>query len=151
MLHQIGQLAKTEYHHFHLLVVLISHHSNRLKKNKLERPYHHSKAGHKHFHIIHSITSQCKAYEQTSSKLNTNNLIKITNQNDTSLHQNIAISHINARSVIPKILSFQEYIMSRDSHLCVITEMWLKADDEMAHKSIPPDGYKIISHPRTNG
>ena len=41
--------------------------------------------------------------------------------------------------------------MSRDSDLCVITEMWLKGDDEMAHKSIPPDGYKVISHPRTDG
>ena len=61
------------------------------------------------------------------------------------------MSHIYTRSIIPKIPSFQEYIMSRDSDLCVITEMWLKGVDEMAHKSIPPNGYKIISHPRTNG
>ena len=41
--------------------------------------------------------------------------------------------------------------MSRDSALCVITKTWLKGDDEMAHKSISPDGYKIILHPRTHG
>ena len=41
--------------------------------------------------------------------------------------------------------------MSRDSDLCVITETWLQGDDKMAHKSIAPDGYKIISHPRTDG
>ena len=90
-------------------------------------------------------------YKQTSSKVNTDNLIKITNQNDRSLHQNITISHINARSLIPKITSFQEYIMSKDSNLCLITETWLKRNNETAHKSIPPDGYKIILPCRTNG
>ena len=46
---------------------------------------------------------------------------------------------------------FQEYSMSGDSDLCVITKMWLKGDDSMAHKSIPLDGYKIGLHLRTNG
>ena len=41
--------------------------------------------------------------------------------------------------------------MSRDSDVCEITDTWLKGDSEMAHKSIPLDGYKIISHPRTDG
>ena len=41
--------------------------------------------------------------------------------------------------------------MSSDSDICVINETWLKGDGEMACKSIPPDGYKINSHPRTDG
>ena len=41
--------------------------------------------------------------------------------------------------------------MSRDSDQYVITETWWKGNDEMAHTSIPLDGYKIILHPRTDG
>ena len=152
MLHHIGQLTKTQYHCFHLpvvprlVIIAIG-----LRKTKLGILYHQSKAGLKLSHKIHSITPQHKPNKQTSSKLNTNNLIKITNQKDRLLHQNTVISHINARSIIPKVQSFQENIMSRDSDLCVLTETWLKGDNERAHKSIPLDGYKITLHPRTNG
>ena len=72
MPHQMGQLAKTEYHCFHLQVVLIlAIIAIGLRRTKLGRPYHQSKADHKLFHRIHSITSQCKTYKQTSSKFNT--------------------------------------------------------------------------------
>ena len=119
MLHQIGQLAKTEYHHFHLPVVLrLAIIAIGFRKTKLGRPYHQSKADHKIFHRIHRITSQCKAYKQTSSKLNTDNLIKITNQNDRSLHQNIAISYINARSIFPKF-HLSKNTLCPDTQICV--------------------------------
>ena len=61
MLHQIGQLVKTEYHHFHLPVVpRLAIIAIGLRKAKLGRPYCQSKAGHKLFHRINSITSQHK-------------------------------------------------------------------------------------------
>ena len=41
--------------------------------------------------------------------------------------------------------------MTRDLDLCVITETWLKWDDEMAYKSIPPNGYNNILYPRIDG
>ena len=61
-------------------------------------------------------------------------------------------SHINARSIYPKTLTFQQHIGMVNSTLCAITETWLPNDkDDLRYKEVPPPGYSILSHPRSDG
>ena len=45
-----------------------------------------------------------------------------------------------------KILNFQEYISSKNVGECVITEMWLKKDDALTCKQIPPQAIKFTRY-----
>ena len=42
----------------------------------------------------------------------------------------------------------QEYISSKNVDVCAMTETWLKKDDALTCKQIPPPGYKIHLVPR---
>ena len=56
-------------------------------------------------------------------------------------------SHINARSIYPKTLTFQQHVNMMNSTLCAITETWLPNDkDDLRYKEVPPLGYRILSH-----
>ena len=71
------------------------------------------------------------------------NLTKIGKENvrTSSLH----LAHINARSIKNKVLQFQEYTTNANIDLCVITETWLKPDDDDIVKTVPPFGYTLLS------
>ena len=58
------------------------------------------------------------------------------------------LAHINTQSIRPKILDFQEYVVSKDIDVCAITETWLKEDEIFDKKQIDPIGYSVILHPR---
>ena len=61
-------------------------------------------------------------------------------------------SHINARSIYPKTLTFQQHISTVNSTLCAITETWLPNDKEdLRYKEVTPLGYSILSHPQSDG
>ena len=61
-------------------------------------------------------------------------------------------SHINARSIYPKILTFQQHISMGNSTLCAITETWLQNDkDDLRYREVPSLGYSILSHPQSDG
>ena len=61
-------------------------------------------------------------------------------------------SHINARSIYPKVLTFQQHVSMMNSTLCTITETWLpNEEDDLKYKEVPPPGYKILSHPCSDG
>ena len=61
-------------------------------------------------------------------------------------------SHINARSIYPKVLTFQQHVSMMNSTLCAITETWLLKDkDDLKYKEVPPPGYRILSHPGSDG
>ena len=61
---------------------------------------------------------------------------------------------MNIRSIVNKIHQLQQVITLDDCDICAVTETWIKGgseDEEFVTKSIPPEGYKIFSHPRSDG
>ena len=82
--------------------------------------------------------------------MNLENLIFPTIKNNRRV--SAVFSHINARSIYPKILTFQQHISSVNSTLCAITETWLQNDkDDLRYREVPPLGYSILSHPQNDG
>ena len=64
----------------------------------------------------------------------------------------VNISHVNACSITNKVSQFQLEICDRNTDICVITETWIKQDDiDAMTKEVPPQGYKILSKPRSGG
>ena len=64
----------------------------------------------------------------------------------------VNIVHVNAHSITNKVSQFQLEICDMKTDICTVTEMWKKQDgiDAMT-KEIPPQGYKILSKPRSGG
>lgn len=59
---------------------------------------------------------------------------------------------VNARSLKSKKHDLSEYLITREMDLCLVTETWLKLDDtDVILKDIAPEGYGILSSPRTSG
>ena len=57
-------------------------------------------------------------------------------------------SHVNARSVYPKVLTFQQHMSMISSTLHALTETWLPNEKEnQKYKEAPPPGCRILSHP----
>ena len=64
----------------------------------------------------------------------------------------VNISHVNAHSITNKVSQFQLEICDRNTDICVITETWIKQDGiDAVTKKVPPQGYKILSKPRSGG
>ena len=81
--------------------------------------------------------------------MNLGNLIFPTIKNNTGV--SAVFSHINARSIYSKILTFQQCISTVNSTLCAITETWLQNDkDDLRYKEVPPLAYSILSHPQSD-
>lgn len=57
---------------------------------------------------------------------------------------------MNARSAKNKIYQLQYELINKNMDLCAIMETWLQNNDTIVDQ-IPPPGYPIISHPRTDG
>ena len=66
------------------------------------------------------------------------------------LSKNLLLSLVNARSVKNKIHQLQYDLIYKYMNLCAIMETWLQNNDIIVDQ-IPPPGYHIISHPRTDG
>ena len=67
-------------------------------------------------------------------------------------HRMVNISHVNAHSIINKVSQFQLEICDRNTDICAITETWIKQEDvDTVTKEVPPQGYKILSRPRSGG
>ena len=50
------------------------------------------------------------------------------------------------------VSQFQLEICSKNTDICAITEMWIKQDDiDAMMKEVLPQGYKILSRPRSGG
>ena len=126
-----------------------------IRKTPLARPYRRSKARHKLFHWIHSITKQgCPEPNDErvqSNDVSSNNLIQvhITTRSRPS-KMRINPSDINASSICKKIPQFQQHILQNKVDLCTITETWLKEENELTVKQVPWNNYNIKSYPRPN-
>ena len=126
------------------------------RKQPMERTFHRSRAGKQLFHHIHVLISDFHWKPSqiiTTGKSLSSNLINVEPHEycDRPIKGLVKLVHVNARSISNKILDFQEYISSKNVDVCVITEMWLKKDDVLTCKQIPPIGYKIHSIPRQDG
>ena len=50
------------------------------------------------------------------------------------------------------MLTFQQHVSMMNSTLCAITETWLPNEkDDLKYKEVPPPGYRILSHPCSDG
>ena len=108
--------------------------------------YRRSKPGTKLFYCIHTINkSQASSDKnQTCNQVNLGHLIFPTIKNNRGV--SAVFSHINARSIYPKTLTFQQHIGTVNSTLCAITETWLPNDkDDLRYKEVPPLGYSMLS------
>ena len=75
--------------------------------------------------------------------------IKCTNQGlDSSKGNFLNLAQVNARSICNKIKSFHQHISEQEVNICAITETWLRNEDDLATRQIPPEGYKVLSYPR---
>ena len=100
--------------------------------------YRRSKAGTKLFHCINTINKSqaSSAKNQTCNQLNLGNLIFPTIKNNRGV--SAVFSIINATSIYPKILTFQQHISTVNSTLCAITETWLQNDkDDLRYREVP--------------
>ena len=120
-----------------------------IRKQHIQRPYHHSRAGDNLFHKIHTIntnTSGIKPFYKQDNAINQKNLIVPDIIRNRSI--SASISHINVRSIVNKTSSFHDYISDMSPTICTLTETWLPNDEtDLRYKEAPPKGYDIISRP----
>ena len=98
-----------------------------------------------------TITKSCPTSEnrQKCNRVHLGNLITPTINNRGI---SAVFSHINARSIYPKVLTFQQHVSMMNSTLCIITETWLPNEkDDQKYKEVPPPGYKIPSQAHSDG
>ena len=115
--------------------------------------YRRSKAGTKLFHHIHAIINT-ESHTTNDNQQKCNRVHLETNSTYIQQQKRISaiFSHINARSIYPIVLTFQQHVNLMNSTLCAITETWLLNEkDDLKYKEAPPPGYKILSHPRSDG
>ena len=60
----------------------------------------------------------------------------------------LSLVQVNARSICNKIESFHQHISEQEVNICAITETWLRNEDDLATRQIPPEGYKVLSYVR---
>ena len=112
-----------------------------IRKRLMIRPFRRSKGGMKLFHCINTIafTKSHPTSEdlQGCNQVHPGNLVTpiINNNRGTS----VMFSHINARSIYHKGLTFQQHVSMMNSTLCAITETWFPNEQEdQKYKKVPP-------------
>ena len=116
-----------------------------IRKQATKQLYRHSKSGRNLFNRIEKIISTSRK----ENLVNKERTMTLSTINMDLRPSQISFSLIDARSIINKTVTFQQYITEKDTDISIITETWIKmADDPNTIKEIPPLGYKICSHPR---
>ena len=101
------------------------------------------------FHRIDSIISNARQGKKHIREANLKHLTPVQQINKLP-YRELNITHVNIRSIVNKIHQLQVITLD-DCDICAVTETWIKGgseDEEFVMKSIPPEGYKIFSHPR---
>ena len=70
------------------------------------------------------------------------------NENIVKLGTSLNCALINCRSIINKTQELQAETKENDLDICVLTETWIKSDDNLTHLHMCLDGYKALSLPR---
>ena len=124
-----------------------------IKKQPLNHPYRRSRGGWRLFHHIEIIISSARQVKNHIRETNLKHLIPVQQINKLP-YRELNITHVNIRSIASKIHQLQQVITLDNCDICTVTETWIKGgseDEEFVTKSIPPEGYKIFSHPRSDG
>ena len=118
---------------------------------KQPKPYRRSRAGQNLFHCIHQrITLMQENTTGTSRKPNLSLIREISKT--LQKQRMVNISHVNGHSITNKVSQFQLEICDRNTDICAITETWIKQEDiDAMTKEALPQGYKILSRPRSGG
>ena len=121
-----------------------------IKKQPLKHPYRRSRGSWRLFHCIESIISNVRQVKDHIRETNLKHLIPVQQINKLTYREH-NITHVNIRS--NKIHQLQQVITLDNCDICAVTETWIKGgseDEEFVTKSIPREGYKIFSHPRSD-
>ena len=114
------------------------------------RTYHHSRAGARIFHKIHSITLDSQQIHNriSSFTINSDNL-QYTLRLHTSKSKltSLKYSLMNVRSVCNEIPEIQHQVINRNLDLYAIAETWIKQDDKVVHNTLQPKQYLMKSTP----
>ena len=148
-LRTIGSQAKHNFSNFYILQLtrawIIA-----LGIWKQPEPYRRSRAGQNLFHSFH----QRITLRQENTTCMSRNQTFHSSEIPKSLQKQRMVnnSHINADSFTNKVSQFQLEICDRNIDICAITETWIKQDDiDAMTKKVLPQGYKILSRPRSGG
>ena len=116
------------------------------KKQLLARLYRRSRGSVDLFHNIQSMISnrQWTTTHSGSVKCSPCNLtnIALLSAEPKMETKTVHISQINIRSTANKIQIFHQCMMDDQTDVCLITETWLKPQDDLVVKQVPPQGYK---------
>ena len=151
-LKDIRKRAKTNYHNFTLPVATRSWNiALCIRKCHASRPYRRSRAGSTLFQKIHSHIMHRERMHNSWPGIVSSNLcnIKCTNWGlNSSKGIFLNLEQVNARSICNKIESFHQHISEQEVDICAVTETWLRNEDDLAIRQIPPEGYKVLSYLR---
>ena len=155
-LKDIRKRVKTDYHNFTLPVATRSWIiALCVRKHHASRPYRRSRAGSTLFRKIHSYIMRRERMHNSRPGIVSSNLcnIKCTKRGLHSSKGNfLNLAQVNARPICNKIESFHQHISEQEVDICAITETWLRNEDDLATRQIPPESYKspIISETGQN-
>ena len=122
---------------------------------KYPRPYRRLRGGCKIFHRIAtiSIAITTRVKPNSTRTIDHMNLKAFKQQNN----ENIVLSGTslncvlaNCRSIINRTQELQLETKENNLDICVLTETWMKPDDNLTHLHMCPDGYKSLSLSRQN-
>ena len=125
-----------------------------IKRQPRYLPFRRSRAGIRLVRRIASIASNRGSHIGASNQTGVcdGNLIRIiSNHHSETVQNRLRISHINTRSVSKKANDLQAEIMDNDIDICVLTETWIKPEDDWTCKEVTPPGYHYFNHPRLDG
>jgi len=97
-------------------------------------------AGHKDTHIINQLRAR-----------NLDNLVVIKpNAQSVPPRKCLNFGNVNARSLRNKSEVFIDHIISNNIDVCIVTETWVKDDDNVSLAALSPHGYSFKHCPRVS-
>ena len=127
-----------------------------IRKQKSQVPYRRSRAGQNLFYHINSIVN-CHLENVTNCSTTRNSplvspfVIPLQQITNIPSANRISLATVNARSIYSKKEDFQEYLLSNDLDICLVTETWLKHSAKHTENEVPLPNYNIISQTRSAG
>ena len=101
--------------------------------------------------VINRVCLSNSIISQTPRGVNKSNLKQIKcSLRPLRIQKKLLLANVNARSLRKKVAVFEEYIVTNQPDVCIITETWLNENDCVIRKEICPDGYVFKDHPREN-
>ena len=134
----------------------IKYHSIRHQKAKITSPIQKIKSRTEPLpsHKLHSELSSRKCHKLfNNQKLSFIFPVCNTSTTETNIPSanRISLATVNAWSIYSKKEDFQEYLLSNDLDICLVTETWLKHLDTHTENEVPLPNYNIISQTRSVG